>query len=84
MANNEAPKYHRDPSEHELPHCPTTKAYRNNAFLNSSHARHIRILCEYEETMQRLRAMSVRATVMFFGSARSKDHDAYKKALEKL
>ena len=37
-----APKYHREPSEHELPEVPTTKAYRNNAFLNSSHARHIR------------------------------------------
>ena len=33
--------------------------------------------------MQRLRAMSVRATVMFFGSARSKDHDQHKKAVAK-
>ena len=44
---------------------------------------HIRILCEYEETMQRLRAQSVRATVMFFGSARSKDSEAHAKAMEK-
>ena len=67
----------------DLPPVPTTKAYRNPDFLNSSHARHIRILCEYEETMQRLRAQSVRATVMFFGSARSKDSEAHAKAMEK-
>ncbi len=53
------------------------KAYRSTDFLNSGHARHIRILCEYEETMQRLRAQQVRATVMFFGSARSKDADTH-------
>jgi len=76
-------KYHRDPSEHEEPPCPVVKAYRNDTFLNSSHARHIRILCEYEETMQRLRVAQVRATVMFFGSARSKDRAAFDKALVK-
>jgi len=74
---------HREASVNELPACPVTKAYRNSTFLNSSHARHIRILCEYEETMQRLRAASVRATVMFFGSARSKDHEAHQKAVAK-
>jgi hypothetical protein len=41
------------------------------------------VLCEYEETMQRLRAAHVRATVMFFGSARSKDYDQHRKAVEK-
>lgn len=38
-------QYHREPSEHELPECPVTKAYRNSTFLNSSHARHIRSAC---------------------------------------
>ena len=76
-------KPHRDPGEHDLPCVPVTKAYRNSDFLNSSHARHIRILCEYEETMQRLRTVGVRATVMFFGSARSKDHTMHARAVEK-
>ena len=31
-----------------------TKAYLNADFLNSEQARHIQILCEYEETKQRL------------------------------
>ena len=51
-----------------------TKAYLNADFLNSEQARHIRILCEYEETKQRLESVPVTETVMFFGSARSKDH----------
>ena len=56
------------------PEIIATKAYRNADFLNSEQARHIRILCEYEETKQRLESVPVSATVMFFGSARSKDH----------
>ena len=58
------------------------KAYRSNEFLNSGHARHIRILCEYEETMQRLRAQQVRATIMFFGSARAKSQKQHQQLLE--
>ena len=61
----------------------TTKAYRNNEFLNSGHARHIRILCEYEESLQRMRAAGIRATIMFFGSARSKDKEQYADAFAK-
>ena len=38
------------------------KAYRSTDFLNSGHARHIRILCEYEETMQRLHEGGPRLT----------------------
>jgi len=79
-----APQYHRDPSEWSAPACPVVKAYRNTDFLNSSHARHIRILAEYEETLQRLRSNGVRATIMFFGSARSKDRAAYDVAMAKL
>jgi hypothetical protein len=42
---SKAPVPHRDPAVNELPACPVTKAYRNSAFLNSSHARHIRSAC---------------------------------------
>ena len=35
-------KYHRDPSVWDKP-VPVMKAYRNHDFLNSSHARHLRI-----------------------------------------
>jgi uncharacterized protein (TIGR00730 family) len=46
------------------------KAYKNLDFLNSPPARHIRILCEYEETRQRLMRQGVRNTIVMFGSAR--------------
>ena len=58
-------------------HRTVMKAYRNHDFLNSSHARHLRILAEYEETMQRLRWSNVRATIQFFGSARACDAEQY-------
>lgn len=47
------------------------KAYKNLDFLNSSSARHIRILCEYEEPRSRFKAMNVQDTIVFFGSARA-------------
>jgi len=62
---------------------PPWQAYRNSEFLNSGHARHIRILCEYEESLQRLRAQGIHATIMFFGSARSKDREQYDDAFVK-
>ena len=77
------PKYHREPSSWENP-TPTEKAYKNSDFLNSSHARPLRILAEYEETMQRLSANGIKATVQFFGSARSKDREQYEDAKAKL
>jgi len=46
------------------------KAYKNLEFLNSPAARHIRILCEYEETRQRFRRHGIKNTLVFFGSAR--------------
>jgi uncharacterized protein (TIGR00730 family) len=55
-----------------MTHQPT-KAYKNLDFLNSPPARHIRILCEYEETRQRLKEHGVRDTLVFFGSARTRD-----------
>lgn len=57
------------------------KAYKNLEFLNSPAARHIRILCEYEETRQRLLRERVHDTIVFFGSARTKDSAAAQKGL---
>ncbi len=48
------------------------KAYKNLQFLNSPSARHIRILCEYEEPRQRFREQRVSDTIVFFGSARAR------------
>ncbi len=46
------------------------KAYNNLDFIHSPAARHIRILCEYEEPRQRFMQNGVKNTVVFFGSAR--------------
>ena len=48
------------------------KAYKNLDFLNSPPARHIRILCEYEEPRQRFLEQKVQDTIVFFGSARTR------------
>ncbi len=48
------------------------KAYKNLRFLNSPAARHIRMLCEYEEPRQRFLSERVYDTIVFFGSARAK------------
>ncbi|KAJ9454828.1 hypothetical protein DIPPA_08937 [Diplonema papillatum] len=47
------------------------KAYKNEDFLMSREARSIRILCEFEETLARLRKNGVLGTFLFFGSARA-------------
>jgi uncharacterized protein (TIGR00730 family) len=52
-----------------MSHSPP-KAYKNQDFLNSPAARHIRILCEYEETRQRMMKNNVKNTIVMFGSAR--------------
>jgi hypothetical protein len=51
------------------------KAYKNLEFLNSPAARHIRILCEYEEPRQRLMRHRVHHTIVFFGSARTRSRE---------
>jgi uncharacterized protein (TIGR00730 family) len=61
------------------------KAYKNLDFLNSPPARHIRILCEYEEPRQRFLRYGVHHTIVFFGSARtrsSEDATSHLKAVE--
>lgn len=55
-----------------MPHDRPEKAYKNLDFLNSPPARHIRILCEYEEPRQRLHKAQVHDTIVFFGSARTR------------
>lgn len=57
------------------------KAYKNLDFLNSPPARHIRILCEYEEPRQRFRKHNVQDTIVFFGSARAKPLDEARDAV---
>ena len=57
------------------------KAYKNLEFLNSVHARPIRILAEYMEPRARFDHYDVRDTVVFFGSARAKPEDTAKQLL---
>jgi uncharacterized protein (TIGR00730 family) len=51
------------------------KAYKNLTFLNSPAARHIRLLCEYEEPRDRFHRAGVRDTIVIFGSARVKPRE---------
>jgi len=48
------------------------KAYKNLTFLNSSHARSLRILSEYVEPEHRFEEAGLKHTVVFFGSARTR------------
>ncbi len=63
---------------------PTIKAYRNPEFLNSPQGRLVRIICEYEETMLRLKMHNISATILIFGSARSKTEQEFDAAEEDL
>lgn len=49
------------------------KAYENKRFLNSPDARTIRILAEYLEPLARFRRYGIRDTIVFYGSARTKE-----------
>ncbi len=49
------------------------KAYKNISFLNSPDARTIRILAEYYHPQQKFKEEKVEDTIVFFGSARTKD-----------
>ncbi len=46
------------------------KAYKNEAFLDSSDARSLRILSEYLEPLSHFRKQKIHDTIVFFGSAR--------------
>lgn len=72
-----------DPVTHkEYTEC--AKCYKNADFLNSGDARYLRILCEYEEPLHRLAKNGVKATVLVFGSARSKSTAQYTELLKQL
>ncbi len=58
------------------------KAYRNPEFLNGPEARTIRILSEYHEPMARFRKFGIENSIVFFGSARSIDHEHLKKNVQ--
>ncbi|WP_309384020.1 LOG family protein [Cerasicoccus frondis] len=58
------------------------RAYKNLDFLNSSQARHIRILCELAEPKKRLHEMGIYNTIAFFGSARTPDSTTARERLE--
>mmetsp|Transcript_2867 Transcript_2867/g.4016 ORF Transcript_2867/g.4016 Transcript_2867/m.4016 type:complete len:249 (-) Transcript_2867:340-1086(-) len=82
MASNTAPisseSTENDKTFKKKNYTPTTKAYKNVDFLNSNQARLLRIMCEYEETMIRLKTFKIRATVLVFGSARAKSRAEWK------
>lgn len=60
------------------------KAYNNEAFLNSSAARKIRVLCEMTEPEERFANKNIKDTIVYFGSARSVSEIEAKAALEGL
>ncbi|MBI5360474.1 MAG: LOG family protein [Planctomycetes bacterium] len=60
------------------------KAYANEKFLNSSHARAVRILSEYLEPESRFEKYRVKSTVVFFGSARVKPPEVSRKNFLKI
>lgn len=66
----------------ENKHPEPEKAYKNLEFLNSSDARIIRILAEFLEPKQRFKNQDVYDTIVFFGSARTKNPEEAKKELE--
>eukprot|EP00386_Alphamonas_edax_P003883 GDKI01011837.1.p1 GENE.GDKI01011837.1~~GDKI01011837.1.p1 ORF type:complete len:344 (-),score=125.48 GDKI01011837.1:383-1414(-) len=65
----------------ELPGVMPTKSYKNQDWLNSRAARHVRIQCEYLETQDRLRRHGIHATILFFGSARAFNQKQYEREL---
>jgi len=58
------------------------KAYKNIDFLKSSEARVIRVLAEFLEPTRRFRDQKIEDTIVFFGSARTKNIEEAKKDLE--
>lgn len=60
------------------------KAYDNSEWLHSRGARHVRIMCEYLETQNRLRKEGVMGTILFFGSARALERSKWKTRMAEL
>lgn len=62
----------------------SNKAYRNLDFLKSPDARAIRILSEFLEPLSRFRQNSIKDTIVFFGSARTKSSEESRRILNDL
>ncbi len=60
------------------------KAYKNEAFINSTAARPLRILAEYLEPEERFKELSIRDTIVMFGSARLLPRDEAEKRLARV
>jgi len=58
-------------TENKLPE--PVKAYKNLEFINSPDARTVRILAEFLEPMHRFKKYNIYDTIVFFGSARTKN-----------
>ena len=59
-------------------------AYNNQAFLESSDGRPLRLLAEYLEPLKRFKAQNIQDTVVFFGSARVLSRTHAQRALSRL
>ncbi|MSQ02381.1 MAG: LOG family protein [Myxococcales bacterium] len=84
MGNHPPPCYigADPPPRQELLVSHTSKAYKNLEFLNSPHARTIRMLCEYEEPRARFRDQEVKDTIVIFGSARIRSAEVSQQLLD--
>ncbi|MBM4161987.1 MAG: TIGR00730 family Rossman fold protein [Ignavibacteria bacterium] len=65
-------------------HSKPQKAYKNLEFLNSPDARVIRLISEFLEPARRFRQQSVRDTIVFFGSARTRPRREVLSKLKRL
>ncbi len=65
-------------------HPEPEKAYKNLDFIKSPDARPIRILSEYLEPMQRFKDQKIYDTIVFYGSARTKNPETAKKMLQEV
>jgi len=68
----------------KMKHPEPVKAYKNMDFINSSDARMIRILSEFLEPMYRFEKNKIYDTIVFFGSARTKNLQDAKKILREV
>jgi uncharacterized protein (TIGR00730 family) len=59
-------------------------SYQNPAFINSPDGRLVRILSEYSEPLARFRRERIQDTIVFFGSARFREHADASQELELL
>jgi len=61
---------------------PTKQMYDDSDFIHSRHARYIRILAEYAAPLRGFKNYKIKDTIVFFGSARTKELQSAQKALE--